>query len=195
MIVQPDLPVILASASPRRKELLAKLGLTFKIVPAHIDESMLPGEKPLEHVRRLAEEKGRAIAEKYPEQIIISADTIVVYHEQILGKPIDKTDAFNMLRLLSGNTHQVITAFSILCGSGNILMTEDEVTEVRFRDLSDEDIREYIEGGSPMDKAGAYGIQDISANLVQSISGCFYNVIGFPIAHFQETWDPLFLSE
>ena len=195
MIVQPDLPVILASASPRRKELLEQLGLSFKVVPAHISETILPNEMPLEHVRRLAEEKGRAITDLYPEHFVISADTIVVYHGGILGKPVDKTDAYNMLRLLSGNTHEVMTAFSILCGSRKILMTEDEVTEVRFRDLSDEDIHEYIEGGSPMDKAGAYGIQDISANLVRSISGCFYNVIGFPISHFAILWNEIVRRE
>ncbi len=195
MIVQPDLPVILASASPRRKELLEQLGLSFKVVPAHISETILPNEMPLEHVRRLAEEKGRAITDLYPEHFVISADTIVVYHGEILGKPVDKADAFRMLRLLSGNKHEVITAFSILCGSKKTYMTEDELTEVRFRDLSDEDIHEYIEGGSPMDKAGAYGVQDVSANLVRSISGCYYNVIGFPIAHFKETWDKLFLSK
>ena len=195
MIVQPDLPVILASASPRRKELLEQLGLQFVINPAHIDESMFLNEDALKYVRRLSKEKGRAIAEKYPEHIVISADTIVVYNEKMLGKPIDKADAFRMLRLLSGNTHKVITAFSILCGIKNINITEDELTEVRFRDLSDTDINEYIDGGSPMDKAGAYGIQDLSAILVRSISGCYYNVIGFPIAHFKETWDKLFLSK
>ncbi|RKY55751.1 MAG: septum formation inhibitor Maf [Candidatus Neomarinimicrobiota bacterium] len=189
MIVQPDLPVILASASPRRKELLEKLGLTFKTVPAHIDESMYPNEKPLDHVRRLAEEKGRAIAEKYPEQIVISADTIVVYHGKILGKPDNKADAFKMLRLLSGNTHEVMTAFSILCSSKKILVSEDELTEVRFRDLSDDEILEYIEGGSPLDKAGAYGIQDVEAYLVDSINGSYHNVIGFPVTHFAMVWN------
>ena len=189
MIVQPNLPVILASASPRRKELLEKLGLTFKIVPTHIDESMYPNEKPLDHVRRLAEEKGRAIAEKYPEQIVISADTIVVYHGKILGKPDNKADAFKMLRLLSGNTHEVMTAFSILCSSKKILVSEDELTEVRFRDLSDDEILEYIEGGSPLDKAGAYGIQDVEAYLVDSINGSYHNVIGFPVTHFAMVWN------
>jgi len=193
MIVQPDLPVILASASPRRKELLEQLGLQFEVDPAHIDESMSLNENPLKYVRRLSEEKGKAIADKHPEHIVISADTIVVYNEEMLGKPIDKADAFRMLRLLSGNTHKVITAFSIFCGVKNINLTEDELTEVHFRDLSDADIDEYIEGGSPMDKAGAYGIQDVKAALVRSISGCNYNVIGFPIAHFKETWDKLFL--
>lgn len=193
MIVQPELPVILASASPRRKELLEQLGLQFVIIPAHIDESMFLNEDALKYVRRLSEEKGRAIAEKYPEHIVISADTIVVYNEEILGKPIDKADAFRMLRLLSGNTHKVITAFSIHCGINNIHITEDELTEVRFRNLSDEDIYEYIESGLPMDKAGAYGIQDLSANLVESISGCFYSVIGFPVAQFKKVWDQIFI--
>ena len=192
MIVQPGLPVILASASPRRKELLERLGLIFKITPSHIDESMYPNEKPLEHVRRLAEEKGNAIAEKNSEQIIISADTIVVYQGEILGKPNDNADAFKMLSLLSGNTHEVITAFSILCGSKKIFITEDELTEVSFRNLTNEDIHEYIESGSPMDKAGAYGIQDVDAYLVSSIKGSYHNVIGFPVAHFAMVWNKIF---
>lgn len=102
MITQAHIPVILASASPRRKDLLERLGLKFEIIPSHIDESMLPGESSLEHVRRLSEEKGKIIAEKYPERIVISSDTIVVLNHEILGKPADEQDAYGMLRSLSG---------------------------------------------------------------------------------------------
>ena len=111
MIKQADRSVILASASPRRKDLLEKLGLNFEIIPAHIDESMLPNETALEHVRRLSDEKGRAIASDHPGDYVISSDTIVVLNHEILGKPVDKEDAFRMLRSLSGKTHEVITAF------------------------------------------------------------------------------------
>ena len=189
------MPVILASASPRRKDLLEALGLQFEIIPAHIDEIMLPGETSLEHVRRLSEEKGRVIAAEYPGHIVISSDTIVLLDNMILGKPADQEDAARMLRLLSGRSHEVISAFSIHCTDMGLCVTEHEVTKVNFRELSDEEIYNYIVGGSPMDKAGAYGIQDLSANLVESINGCFYNVIGFPIAKFQKTWGKLSLTE
>ncbi|MCK4813845.1 MAG: septum formation protein Maf [Candidatus Marinimicrobia bacterium] len=192
MIIQPDIPVILASASPRRRELLTTLGLQFKIIPAHINEAFYSNELPIKHVCRLAGEKGKNISDEHPEAVVISSDTIVVYQNNILGKPADEDDAFRMLRFLSGNTHEVITAFSIICRKRNINVLEYETTEVVFRNLSDEDIRSYIAGGSPMDKAGAYGIQDLDANFVKKIKGCFYNVIGFPIAAFTEKWNVLF---
>ncbi|MEA2077176.1 MAG: Maf family protein [Candidatus Marinimicrobia bacterium] len=194
MIVQPDGPVILASASPRRKELLEELGLKFKIIPPHIDESLLEMESPIAYVCRLAEEKGQFIAKKYPDSIVISADTIVIYHDHILGKPVDETDAFRMLKMLSGNTHEVITAYSILLENESLLITKYERTEVNFRKLGDEEIQNYIAGGSPMDKAGAYGIQDLNTKLVESINGCFYNVIGFPVTQFKKVWDRLFVN-
>ncbi len=192
MIIQPDIPVILASASPRRRELLTALGLQFELIPAHIDESFYPNESPVKHVCRLAEEKGKNIAAEHPEAVVISSDTIVVYQDTILGKPADEHDAFQMLRSLSGNMHKVITAFSIICRKRNINVLEYETTEVVFRNLSDENIRSYIAGGSPLDKAGAYGIQDLDANFVKKIKGCFYNVIGFPVAAFTEKWNVLF---
>ena len=191
MILQPDLPVILASASPRRQELLKQLGLEFDIEPAHIDESELPDETPLEHVRRLAEEKGKAISRKHKDKVIISSDTIVLLDNDILGKPQDTADAARMLKCLSGQSHDVITAFSIICADKGLCANEYDITTVHFRELNDEEIRDYIEGGSPMDKAGAYGIQDLSANFVDSINGCFYNVIGFPVARFKKVWDNL----
>lgn len=191
MIKQPDIPVILASASPRRKALLEQLGLTFEIIPAHINETMFPEETSLEHVRRLSEEKGKAVAENHRENIIISSDTIVVYQGEILGKPKDKEDAYRMLRRLSGQTHEVITAFSIYCADKGLCATKHEVTEVHFRELTDEDIYAYIAGGSPMDKAGAYGIQDVDAYLVDRINGSYQNVMGFPVAHFARIWNQL----
>ncbi len=193
MIFQPDKPVILASASPRRKELLKKLGLKFSVLPAHIDETMLKDEDSIIYACRISQEKGEAIAKKEPKAIVISSDTVVVYREHILGKPSDPDDARRMLKMLSGQTHQVITAFSIIQKSSNIQTTEYVTTDVTFRELNDEEIDNYISTGSPMDKAGAYGIQDLYANLVEGIRGCFYNVIGFPVARFKRTWDELFL--
>ncbi|MCK5816477.1 MAG: septum formation protein Maf, partial [Candidatus Marinimicrobia bacterium] len=153
---------------------------------------MFLNEDALKYVCRLSEEKGRAITEKYPEHIVISSDTIVIHNDKILGKPIDKEDAFQMLRALSGDSHEVITAFSIQSNKMNIDLTEYEVTEVHFRKLSDDDIIDYIAGGSPMDKAGAYGIQDVEAYLVDSINGSYHNVIGFPVSHFALKWNTIF---
>lgn len=192
MIVIPDRDVILASASPRRKELLSRLGLDFKVLPPHIDESMLPDEKPVDYTRRISEAKGNAIARSHADKIIISSDTAVVYKEHILGKPVNGEDAVRMLKLLSGRTHQVVSAFSLICRDLKIAYTDHEITDVQFRDLSEKEILSYIASGSPMDKAGAYGIQDLSANFVKSINGCYYNVIGFPVARFKKAWDSLF---
>ncbi len=191
MIFQPKAPVILASASPRRKEILRQLGLNFEIIPAHVDEDIPENEPPIAHVCRLAQEKGRVVAHANPDAYIISSDTIVVYQDEILGKPINEKDACGMLKKLSGNTHEVITAFSIQSIGKGIEITEYDITEVRFRDLSNSDIKAYIESGSPMDKAGAYGIQDVDAYLVDSINGSYHNVIGFPLAHFATVWNDM----
>lgn len=188
MIKQSQETVILASASPRRKALLTELGLNFIVIPANIDESFQEGETALDYVRRMAFEKGNAIAQEHPDKIVISADTIVVLHNETLGKPVDEEDAFRILRSLSNNYHQVISSFAILSIKKNISVLEHEITDVHFRELSDEDIWEYIETGSPVDKAGAYGIQDISAYLVDKIDGCYHNVMGFPVAHFAKKW-------
>ncbi|MFA6618805.1 MAG: Maf family protein [Candidatus Neomarinimicrobiota bacterium] len=188
MIEQGYENLILASASPRRKTLLKELGLKFEVIPADIDESFQEDETALDYVRRLAFEKANSLAQEHPDKIIVSADTIVVLHNEILGKPIDKEDAFRILKTLSNNYHQVITSFAILSIKKNIKVLEHEITDVHFRELSDEDIWEYIDTGSPMDKAGAYGIQDISAYLVDKIDGCYHNVMGFPVAHFAKKW-------
>lgn len=189
MISQPDTPLILASASPRRRELLQELGLEFSVVPAHIHEGYLPGESVIEHVCRLAREKGEHIADTYRDSIVISADTVVVFNDEILGKPKDKNDAYRMLKMLSGEVHEVITAFYIVCNKTGLHDLQYEETRVYFRRLYDAEIRDYIGSNSPLDKAGAYGIQDVHANLVKRVEGCFFNVIGFPIARFAETWN------
>jgi septum formation protein len=192
MIVQPDIPLILASVSPRRRELLSGLGLNFTVIPAHIHEEYRDGESPVPHVCRLAREKGEVLSVRFPDALVISADTIVVFRDHILGKPRDKKDALRMLRMLSGNTHEVITAFSLQCRTRRIFMLEYERSKVTFRTLFETEIHHYVNSGSAQDKAGAYGIQDLHANFVSRIDGCYYNVIGFPLARFTEKWNSLY---
>lgn len=192
MIFQPHTQVVLASASPRRKEILEQLGLKFQIIPSHIDECMLENEMPIQHVCRLSQEKAEAVAKKHPDVIVISSDTIVLFKNEILGKPVDANDAIRMLKMLSLQSHEVITAFTILSPQMDQGVTEYEISKVHFRELSDQDILDYVATGSPMDKAGAYGIQDINAYLVDSIHGSYQNVMGFPVEHFATTWNKLF---
>jgi septum formation protein len=192
MICQPDNPVILASLSPRRRELLQDLGLKFSLVPPQIDEKRRKGERILAYVRRIAREKGGEIARAHPDSVVISADTIVTFRKSILGKPRNAKDAIRMLKMLSGNTHVVITAYAVHCRDLAIFWQDDERTKVRFRKLSDQEISAYVRSASALDKAGAYGIQDLHANFVRRIDGCFYNVTGFPLPAFAEKWNSLF---
>jgi septum formation protein len=174
-----SLRVILASASPRRRELFRMIGIAHEVVPAHIDESYLPGERPEAHAERLAREKGAVIAARHPESVVISADTIVVIDEQVLGKPRDTAEATRMLRQLSGRTHTVFTAVAV-ARHGRVESDVDGVT-VTFRELSEEDIAAYIATGEPMDKAGAYGIQGYGATIVERIDGDFFAVMGLAL--------------
>ena len=175
---------ILASQSPRRKKLLTQIGLEFKIIPSDIDE----GEHPLhinppDYAMQLSEMKAHDVASKldYPA-IVLGADTIVVIGGEILNKPKNEDDAFNMLRRLSGETHTVFTGVSLVESLTMRALTEVKSTEVTFRHLSDEEISAYIGTGSPMDKAGAYGIQDdFGAVFISNISGCYYNIVGLPL--------------
>ena len=177
-------PVVLASASPRRAELLSKIGLSFNVIASDVDEEFRNNETPVAHVKRLALAKASRVAATITQGIIIGADTIVVLDGNILGKPQDVDEARNMLSLLSGNTHYVYTGFAILEQQRRRSIVDFEKTSVHFRDLTNDEIDGYVQTGSPMDKAGAYGIQDISAIFVDRIDGCFYNVVGFPLAKF-----------
>lgn len=181
-------PLVLASQSPRRISLLRQIGFQPLIVPSHIPEEFDPRQSPVENARSLALEKAKEVASRFEDALIIGADTVVVLGEQLLAKPENASDAKRMLRLLSGKTHIVITAFALLdCSSGESV-TEHETTDVTFRDLPGEEIDMYVSGGSPMDKAGAYGIQDdYGAVFVSKINGCFYNVVGFPLSKFYTT--------
>lgn len=172
---------VLASQSPRRMQLLNLLGLNFEIFHPSIEENH-NGEKPITYAKKLAEEKALFANKNFKNKIIIAADTIVVLNGKILEKPVSKNDAIRMLSLLSGKTHIVYTAICVINQKNNRKKVDYEKTFVTFRKLSRAEIKEYVEGGSCMDKAGAYGIQDdLGAVFVSKINGCYYNVVGLPL--------------
>jgi septum formation protein len=184
------LPLVLASASPRRSELLRNAGIPFVVQPADVDERMLPGEAPETYARRLAAEKARAVFRQRPQARVLGADTIVVVDSHVLEKPRDPADAARMLRLLSGRSHRVITGVCLICPAevascqSPVASLEDvraEATEVWMRELADGEIQEYIASGEPLDKAGAYGIQGIASRWISRIVGCYFNVVGLPV--------------
>jgi septum formation protein len=171
--------VLLASSSPRRRELLTMIGIAHEVLPADIDEAYLPGETPIAHAERLARTKADTIAQVAPDAVVIGADTIVVIDEDVLGKPRDESHAAAMLRQLSGRTHEVYTAVAV--ARGKRIDSAVEVVSVTFRELMDEEIRSYIATREPMDKAGAYGIQGYGATIVQRIDGDFFAVMGLSL--------------
>ena len=182
--------LVLASASPRRQELLRNAGIAFDIQPAHIPEDPLPGEQAKDCAERLAREKALAIAQKRPKDAVLGADTVVVVNDQILGKPLDQADAARMLRLLSGRTHQVITGVCLVkpvtspqhpVASEQVIVSS-ESTLVTVSELADQDIAGYVASGEPMDKAGAYAIQGIASRWIPRIEGDYSNVVGLPTA-------------
>lgn len=170
--------VILASQSPRRKELLGLLGIPFTIQVSQADETMDPEKAPSEQVAEVSRRKALATT-RLMEDVVIAADTIVVCDGEILGKPRDREDACRMLRMLSGRTHQVMTGMTVLFGNRQYSCTE--VTEVTFRQLSDREIDRYVASGESMDKAGAYGIQGGAAIFAEKLCGDYYNVMGLPV--------------
>ena len=171
--------VVLASSSPRRRELLTMVGIAHEVIPADIDEAYLPGEAPLVHAQRLASSKAQTIARTAPDALVIGADTIVVIDGQVLGKPRDDAHAATMLRQLSGRTHEVFTAVAVARGAR--LESAVEVVSVTFRVLTENEIDAYIATREPMDKAGAYGIQGYGATIVQRIDGDFFAVMGLSL--------------
>jgi len=173
--------IVLASSSPRRRALLSDLRLVFAVEPAAFDEASVPVTAPEEWVKALADGKALDVARRHPEALVIGADTIVVIDGQILGKPKDQADARRMLKLLSGRTHRVFTGVSLRHLSSGRRLVEVEATDVTFGSLTDDVITRYIATGEPMDKAGAYAIQGYGATLVQSIRGCYFNVVGLPL--------------
>jgi len=174
-------PLILASASPRRQEYLTRLGLTFRIMPATIDETPEPGESPSAFARRMAATKAGQIGDAHPEACVIGADTVVTLDRRIFGKPRDHEEALTMLMALQGQTHEVITGFALVARSRNIEEVDAVTTLVTFGVFAETILRAYVDSDEPMDKAGAYGIQGIGSFLVQSLTGSCSNVVGLPV--------------
>jgi septum formation protein len=201
---KPEL--ILASSSPRRQELLRGIGIKFQVHAANINEDQLPGEAPIDYALRLAREKAEAVAAKYPQSYVLGADTIVVLNGEVLGKPKDQLDAARMLRLLSGRQHEVTTAVSLIApntiassptapittapfkippfkvAQGTLAQTRASTTKVYFREIAEPEIQQYVAGGEPMDKAGAYAIQGGASRWTDRIEGEFSNVVGLPLS-------------
>lgn len=176
--------LILASASPRRKQLLAQIGVPVEVCSADIDEAVREAENAEEYVLRMATEKAQAVAARYPQRTVLAADTIVLHQQQILTKPQNAAQAQAMLQQLSGSSHQVLTAVVIMQGARTQAVLER--TWVHFAKLSAQQIAAYVATQEPLDKAGSYGIQGRGAVLVQSIEGCYSNVVGLPLAKTAE---------
>ena len=175
-------PLVLGSASPRRAELLRAAGIEFDVVHGDVDESVHPEELPEAYVRRLADEKARAVASGVPDRLVLAADTTVLIDEVMLGTPADDADAKRMLYLLSGRTHQVLTAVAVYRSGMSGPLTEIERTEVEFASLTEFEVDWYVATGEPRDKAGAYAIQGYASRFVTRIDGSYSNVVGLPIA-------------
>ena len=183
--------IILASQSPRRRELMGLFHLPFTVQVAQVDETMIPGRDPAGEVARVSRLKARAVSPQ-PEDVVIAADTIVVCDGKILGKPHSDREAREMLALLSGRAHQVMTGVTVRRGDREETFTE--ITQVYFRRLSQREIAAYVETGEPMDKAGAYAIQGGAALFVQRLEGDYFNVVGLPVCRLWETLQ-LFLED
>ena len=181
-MIASDIQIYLASSSPRRKKLLQQLNIPFNTIKVDIDEKVRKNEPPVKAVKRLSLEKMEMAKKVIENGIIITADTIVVFNGSIIGKPIDEKDAERLLKKLSGRVHKVYTGFCVLNTINGKIITDYEKTFVKFRKLNKKEISEYVATGSPLDKAGAYGIQDdFGAVFVEKINGCYYNVVGLPL--------------
>ena len=172
--------LVLASASPRRQELLRNAGIAFEVQPAHIAEDSLPGEGAKECAERLAREKALAVARQRPHDSVLGADTVVVVDGEVLGKPSDAADAARMLRLLSGREHRVITGVCLVAGGQ--WSVASETTSVTMSEITEKEIAGYVASGEPMDKAGAYAIQGVASRWIPRIEGDYSNVVGLPVA-------------
>lgn len=187
----PD--IVLASASPRRSELLARLGIRFSVEPSRVSEEILPGETPEEHVVRLSRDKAREVAQRpsVPGRWFIGSDTIVLRDDIILGKPRDALEAVAMLRSLSGRSHRVLSGYAVYDRQSETAVSGFVSTTVRFKELTEEEIAGYIATGEPFDKAGAYAIQGIGAFMVLGIEGSYTNVVGLPLCEVVEVLERL----
>jgi septum formation protein len=178
--------IILASKSPRRRYLLEQAGLQFSVIPSSFDENTVTMTDPESYARNLAESKANVIAEAYPEQWVIGADTIVLFDNKVLGKPGSNDEARAMLKQLSAKTHQVLTGYCICCKNQNRFFSETISTDVSFKKLSSKEIEWYIHTGEPFDKAGSYAIQGVGTFLVKNINGSYTNVVGLPVCEIVE---------
>lgn len=172
---------ILASASPRRIELLRLMGLTFDIIPSDVDETFPEGEDPRSHVLRLSAEKARSVSMRYPDAWVMGADTIVVINSDVLGKPQTTADAREMLGKLSGQTHIVFTGFTVMNTGKNVLISNAVDSSVRFRDIPEDEMAWYTASKEPYDKAGGYAVQGMGAFFIREIHGSYTNVMGLPL--------------
>lgn len=186
-MINSSIPIYLASKSPRRKKMLEIMGVSFKSLNVEMDEIISPNQSPVKNVKRIAREKCEFASKNIKQGIIIAADTIVVVDGTILGKPKNVKDAARILGLLSDRSHFVYTGFALLNKKSDKIFVDYSKTKVHFKKLTAKEIKKYINSGSPMDKAGAYGIQDdYGAIFVKKISGCYYNVLGFPVNKIYE---------
>ncbi len=173
--------IILASASPRRWELLKQIGLSFTVQVSNVEENKFKGDNPQKWVEQLAKDKASSVASSLKQGLVIGADTVVFKDGKILGKPKSECEAYDMLSFLSGAEHQVLTGIAIIDAMSGESYIDSEITRVKFRQLTEQEINAYIATGEPFDKAGAYGIQGLGALLVESITGCYFNVVGLPL--------------
>jgi len=173
--------IILASKSPRRKELLENIGLKFKIVPSDINEDLISFSSPKEYAERLSKEKAKKVVEEYQDAIIIGADSIVILNGEIIGKPKSLENAKEILRKLSGRKHTVITGFTVVDSKTGKSVTKSVLSSVTFKKLSEEEIDDYVTTGELMDKAGAYAIQEKAGAFIEKVEGDFFNIVGLPI--------------
>lgn len=188
-----QLPFILASNSPRRKEILTQAGFQFAVLPSDVDESFSTDIPPQQVPVMLAERKAQALIESCGNSLVLAADTVVILENEILNKPADKQDALRMLQKLSGKTHEVVTGIAL--ASPNGLVTASDSAWVRFRELADWEMEWYVRGGASLDKAGAYGVQDfIGMAGIEKLDGSFYTVMGLPIFHVYQLLKPYILE-
>lgn len=188
-----QLPFILASNSPRRKEILTQAGFQFAVLPSDVDESFSTDIPPQQVPVMLAERKAQALIESCGNSLVLAADTVVILENEILNKPADKQDALRMLQKLSGKTHEVVTGIAL--ASPNGLVTASDSAWVRFRELADWEMEWYVRGGASLDKAGAYGVQDfIGMAGIEKLEGSFYTVMGLPIYHVYQLLKPFILE-
>lgn len=188
-----QLPFILASNSPRRKEILTQAGFQFTVLPSDVDESFSSSMSPQEVPVMLAERKAKALVESCGNSLVLAADTVVILENEILNKPADKQDALQMLKKLSGKTHEVVTGIALASPQG--IITAADSAMVRFRELADWEIAWYVRGGASLDKAGAYGVQDfIGMAGIEKLDGSFYTVMGLPIYQVYQLLKPFILE-